>query len=261
MVRLEVLLFLLRFCVFLFQFLYGAIGSYPGGQGYSQLLLFQFLYGAIGRFLLIHVVDIYQRFNSYMVRLEVSELGLQRDKYERFNSYMVRLEVKDQLKLLSDQLSFNSYMVRLEEKFYQWQDELDRRFNSYMVRLEGRYCSFYVQNRTVSIPIWCDWKTASSAIQSADILVSIPIWCDWKEKMAAIERNVRTVSIPIWCDWKHASFVRSRFEHMFQFLYGAIGSRSKNGLTVTKNKDFSPKIKSFCRRLSILRFPPKFDNF
>ena len=55
-----------------FQFLYGAIGRHLGYILKTQSIMFQFLYGAIGRYVGVVPASASVSFNSFMVRLEVS---------------------------------------------------------------------------------------------------------------------------------------------------------------------------------------------
>ena len=63
--------------------------------------------------------------------------------------------------------------------------------------------------------------------QTQLLKVSIPIWCDWKYLDQLDIKAGSTVSIPIWCDWKRSGITFVPLVVMFQFLYGAIGSKYK----------------------------------
>ena len=118
-------------------------------------------------------------------------------------------------------------------------------FNSYMVRLEVCLFSNSLNDASVSIPIWCDWKLPTNqrvlkfrVFQFLYGAIGRIVFNDqfasfrcFNSYMVRLEVNIaqyrfhrRRVSIPIWCDWKRVAIVSVTPETKFQFLYGAIGS-------------------------------------
>ena len=97
-------------------------------------------------------------------------------------------------------------------------------FNSNLVRLQAFSTDIKNSPVSVSIPIWCDYKTGNRVLptvflkfqfQSGAITsrlrfeigqyvcpVSIPIWCDYKNFIGHDRNSGYRVSIPIWCDYK-----------------------------------------------------------
>ncbi len=99
-------------------------------------------------------------------------------------------------------VSFNSYMVRLVELLNTRAFLIWPCFNSYMVRLVG-YNFWCLDNiRHVSIPIWCDWWSATVEKHHYDFLS----FNSYMVRLVAVKE--------MWTADDYS---------MFQFLYGAIG--------------------------------------
>ncbi len=58
--------------------------------------------------------------------------------------------------------------------------------------------------------------------------VSIPVWCDWELAEYSYNKDVEMVSIPVWCDWERSSDARlQRPEFCFNSSMVRLGDRCK----------------------------------
>ena len=181
-----------------------------------------------------------------MVRLEVLAGAKVRHQQESFNSYMVRLEVNYQsiLNVMHDLFQFLygaigrvslAVWARMKHKFQFLYGAIGRRGEE----TGGVDC-------VVSIPIWCDWKRMGYTYQKNVVEFQFlygaigsvlhtsppsppPRFNSYMVRLEAVlvecHHFSRFVSIPIWCDWKMVLEEQTTFWVLFQFLYGAIGSR------------------------------------
>ena len=86
----------------------------------------------------VHQTGLHDCFNSKLVRLEGKYIRCSITRSKRFNSKLVRLEDFDRCGFSVICVSFNSKLVRLEAHFHQRtsDDTPKTRFNSKLVRLE-----------------------------------------------------------------------------------------------------------------------------
>ncbi len=167
-------------------------------------------------------MEVNERFNSYMVRLEDSP------GCRHIPIWLVSIPIWCDWKYTGSDSSCIDLLVSIPI-WCDWKKEKRLvsfwrlSFNSYMVRLEGTSLLSPKCYILVSIPIWCDWKMASAILVKRPVtfqflygaigstLLHGPSWLPsrFNSYMVRLEEPKRTpvewhnpVSIPIWCDWK-----------------------------------------------------------
>src|SRR5690606_981291 len=142
----------------IFQFLYGAIGSFTKKSKILCKNLFQFLYGAIGSIYL----GLFFGFNS-LFQFLYGAIGRCRQCLEGAVSALISIPIWCDWKFaflnhIGNSLKFQFLYGAIGRNKDEYPKLKLYDFNSYMVRLEVQLKIFRIKLDIISIPIWCDWK-------------------------------------------------------------------------------------------------------
>ena len=88
----------------------------------------------------------------------------------------------------------------------------------------------FLEEKGVSIPVWCDWELAEYSYNKDVEMVSIPVWCDWERSSdARLQRPEFCFNSSMVRLGAGSRPYRRSCAPEFQFQYGAIGRSLQAG--------------------------------